>query len=157
MNDRQRTVIGFVAVFSLVGIAVLSLALMSRTPGGITIQASEEAAISQDNILNDTSDSLEVSLTGNIVTVKALEQLPQATLKITMSGVDSPSAQNNPAKFTKSGSLYNAEVGVGAMKKDEIITLPIQYTPRTNFVPYIQVAASADGFSYPVLVSAKLQ
>lgn|GEM_PF-5140170 len=160
MNDRQRTILGLVAVFSLVGIAVLSLTLISSTTpggldGGLGIIASEEQRQSAQSVSSSATDDISIYLRdGSTIVVEALAPLPNPTMNLILSGVESPSVENRTVDFKESAGNFNATISLGAMAKGQSKDIVLKYTLHDD--GRVEALVGADGFASTQAIAGKL-
>lgn len=145
LNDRQRTILGLVTVFSLVGIALLSLAIMDQTSNSVTVLGSGQEAtiVSQIEIPSVTEDpTIDVSFNNNNeLIVKATEPAPAASVKFAC-GRGALSVDDKPITST-SGVVSAGALNPGDEKKFRV----------SGCEGTVAVSVSSNGFAYSEPVS----
>ncbi len=149
MNDRQRTILGLVAVFSLAGVALLSLAFTKETGSVQTQGFGREAIVSQTDIPVVVPDqTVSIMFSNNKLTVKARQDVyaPAAAVAFVYDGkLGTLSVDGKPVK---SGGVVN--IGQLAAGSERVLQV-------SNIKGTVDVSASDNGFDYLVSDTFTLQ
>lgn len=156
LNDRQRTILGVIAVFSLVAIASLSFVLMNQS-GNIQVAADIEPPKQCINNQEITANGLILNVSTESITINNTVDAPDEQLKITLSDVTNPRIVGYNADFRSGVNIHQTVLDLGARKAGEKIVILFAYSASGN-LPCVQVAVSADGIAFsPEVAVSNLQ
>lgn len=148
LNDKQRTILGVVAVFALVAVAGVSFALMRTGSGSIKVSADVEVTKQcVDNPMVETG-KFKLELTSDQIKFISLTDSPAVSLRVITSGVTEPQLRGSNAIFTAgTENSYILVYNAGAQQIGSEISLPISYVAKGDS-PCLQVEVSTDGVAY---------
>ena len=154
LNDRQRATLGIVAIFSLVGVATLSLFLMNAGSGGVIVTADTPFFSSQSlrcaNNPEINGPDFNLKLTRSEISLENTTPSPLTNLKITFYDVLNPSVKSEEGELaqplvTKNGYVFTIKLGENSGR----ITRNLPYTfIKNGNNPCVKVEVSTDGVAY---------
>ncbi len=161
LNDRQRATLGIVAIFSLVGVATLSLFLMNAGSGGVIVTADTPFFSSQSlrcaNNPEINGPDFNLKLTRSEISLENTTPSPLTNLKITFYDVLNPSVESG-GEPTQLAAIENGYVFVVKLGENgEQVTKNFPYTfVKNGGSPCVRAEVSTDGIAYHSVAASLL-